>query len=283
MRASKLSLSAILCALALGVAARGQAAFNGFDRNDYPGDARLDGLRQSFRFVGYWLNAPPGERASTWTGKRALLRSRGFGFLLLWNGRVDKQLQGADPAALGRADADAAVAAASRDGFPAGALIFLDQEEGGRLLPEQVAYVLAFVERVRQAQWRAGIYCSGIPVPDGNGGSITTAEDIERHAAAQPNFAPIALWVARDQCPPSPGCAVESRPRHPSATLGLPEAVVWQYALSPQRAQFTGGCPKHYAQNGNCYPPGTAHSTIDVAGSFIDLDTADSPDPSGGR
>jgi len=259
--------------------------FTGMDRNDYPGDARLDTLRKSFRFISYWLNAPPGEQASSWAGKRALLRSRGFGFLLLWNGRLDKELQGNDAAALGRADGAAAIAAAMREGFPAGALLFLDQEEGGRLLPEQSAYILAFVERVRATKtlhgtgWRAGVYCSGLPVPDGPGATITTAEDLERQAAALPNFAPIPLWVAREQCPPSPGCVVEQYPQGPAAALGLKDAVVWQYALSPLRPQFTAGCLKSYAPDGNCYPPGVPSNTMD----FVDMDTADSPDPSGGR
>jgi hypothetical protein len=276
-------LSIVLAALT--VAAVGERpAYNGVDRNDYPGDARLDALRTSFRFIGYWLNAPPGEKASSWTGKRALLRSRGFGFLLLWNGRMDQELKGKDAAGLGRADGAAAVAAAMREGFPAGALIFLDQEEGGRLLPEQGGYVLAFVQTVRAAGWRAGVYCSGISVADGAGGAISTAQDMEQQAAARPGFAPIPLWVARDECPPAPGCIVEGHPRSPAAALHLPQAVVWQYALSPRRAQFTAGCPRSYAPDGNCYPHAIPnHPAADTAMDFVDLNTADSPDPSGGR
>jgi hypothetical protein len=117
--------------MASGVASA--QAFNGFDRNDYPGDTILGALHTSFSYTSYWLNAPPGERASSWTGKRAVVRERGFGFLLLWNGRLDKELKGKDAASMGRSDAAAAVAAAAREGFPKGALIFLDQEEGGRL------------------------------------------------------------------------------------------------------------------------------------------------------
>ncbi|MGA9720242.1 MAG: hypothetical protein WBQ79_18335 [Acidobacteriaceae bacterium] len=109
------------------------------DSNDYPGDTMLGELHKSFSYTSYWLNAPPGGKASTWRGKRALLRERGFGFLLLWNGRMDKELKGKDAASLARSDAAAVVAAASREGFPKGALIFLDQEEGGRLLPEQLS------------------------------------------------------------------------------------------------------------------------------------------------
>jgi hypothetical protein len=250
-------------------------AFNGFDRNDYPGDTMLGALHKSFVYSSYWLNAPPGEKASTWTGKRAVLRDRGFGFLLLWNGRLDKELKGKDAAALGRSDAAAAVAAAASEGFPKGALIFLDQEEGGRLLPEQLSYVLGWVDAVRRAGWKGGVYCSGLPVDDGNGGTITTAQDIERQAGSWK----IPLWVARDECPPSPGCMIETKPRLPSSALGLPDAVVWQYALSPRRPEFTGGCPKNYASDNYCYAPGVYHGPY----GFVDLNTAASADPSGGR
>src|SRR5690349_17793504 len=65
-RASVLLIAAIL--LASG-AAVGQA-FNGMDRNDYPGDGLLGALHKSFSYTSYWLNAPPGEKATTWTGKR---------------------------------------------------------------------------------------------------------------------------------------------------------------------------------------------------------------------
>lgn len=290
LRAGGWLLAAWLLAVWLGAAtgsvaqqaavpAAEQRAFAGFDRNDYPGDSLLSGLRKSFSFTGYWLNAPPGETASTWRGKREPLRKRGFGFLLLWNGRLQVDLQGKDAAALGRADGAAAVAAAGQQGFPAGGLIFLDQEEGGRLLPEQSAYVLSFVESVRRAKWRVGVYCSGLPVPDGQGGMITTAQDISRLAGSLSGEQSIPLWVAREQCPPSPGCMVPSQPKRPSLALQMEDAVVWQYALSPRRPQFTAGCAKNYDPDGNCYPPGVSHGTM----SFVDLDIADSPDPSGGR
>ena len=79
----------IAAVLMVSGAAWGQA-FNGMDRNDYPGDALLGALHKSFSYTSYWLNAPPGEKATTWTGKRAVLRERGFGFMVLWNGRLDK-------------------------------------------------------------------------------------------------------------------------------------------------------------------------------------------------
>src|ERR1700704_5602532 len=65
----------------------------GFDRNDYPGDAALPILRKSFSFTGYWLSPPPGEKNNTWLGKRKILRSQGFGFLLLYRGRKSREVE----------------------------------------------------------------------------------------------------------------------------------------------------------------------------------------------
>src|SRR5262249_16197177 len=67
---------------------RAKPSYLGFDKNLFPGDAALDSLRKTFAFSGYWLNAPPGAVSSTWLGKRRLLRAKGFGFLLLFNGRT---------------------------------------------------------------------------------------------------------------------------------------------------------------------------------------------------
>src|SRR5436190_22492491 len=62
-------------------------SYLGFDRNDYPGDDSLNELHKAFDYTGYWLNNPPGAKANTWRGKRMRLRTAGFGFLVLFNGR----------------------------------------------------------------------------------------------------------------------------------------------------------------------------------------------------
>ena len=169
--------------------------FVGFDRNDYPGDDRLAELHEHFAFAGFWLNTPPGERANSWAGKRQKLRDAGFGFLTLWNGRLDAEIlrlqkMGGAPASLGQRDAAAAVEAARREGFPAGTILFLDQEEGGRLLPEQAAYFFAWTEQVGASAYQPGAYLSGQPSPDGTGPdgvklTITTAEDVREQIAAR--------------------------------------------------------------------------------------------------
>ena len=132
-------VTAVLCHVAsLAQQSAPAPAYLGFDRNDYPGDENLKQLRQTFTYAGFWLNPPPGEKVNNWAGKRPTLQSAGFGFLVLFNGRLFAQLKtAANAARLGKTDAQEAVASAKREGFPAGTIIFIDQEEGGRMLPEQ--------------------------------------------------------------------------------------------------------------------------------------------------
>jgi len=111
-------------------------AYLGFDRNDYPGDSSLKLLRGKFSFVGFWLNKPPGASSNLWTGKRRVAQELGFGFLVVFNGRTFAQIRAAgDATALGASDGATAVSSARHEGFPARTIIFLDQEEGGRLAP----------------------------------------------------------------------------------------------------------------------------------------------------
>lgn len=253
-------------------AAGPSSAFLGFDRNEYPGDGNLQELRKTFAYAGYWLNDPPGARTNTWAEKRCKLEAAGFGFLVLFNGRLYQEL-GTSAAELGKADALAAVAAAKREGFPAQTVIFLDQEEGGRLLPEQKAYLFAWVDGVSGAGFRAGVYCSGIAFQEKSGASVITAADIRQHAGARN----ISYWVTNDACPPSPGCAVSRRPPSPGES-GVEFADIWQFAQSPRRNDVATACAG-YNSDGNCYAAGASvRQPI-----HLDLNAAGSADPSHGR
>src|SRR5579875_151532 len=257
--------------------AAGNGEWVGFDRNDYPGDGNMAALRGRFAFTGYWLNNPPGENANTWIGKRELLRKQGWGFLVLANGRLDAEIlkaqkAGTTPAALGRQDAAVAVASAQREGFPAHTTLFLDQEEGGRLLAEQAAYLLAWTEGVAASSFRPGVYASGQQVEDGPGAKIDTIEDVRARVKVG-SLHEVAIFDALDQCPPAPGCTVQPKPLSATPDAGI---IAWQYAQSPRRPEVTKSCGSTYAADGNCYPPG-------VPGIYLDMDVAASPDPSGGR
>jgi hypothetical protein len=244
----------------------------GFDRNDYPGDANLKALHQTFSYTGYWLNHPPGEKTNTWAGHRAAVESAGFGFLVLFNGRLYAELKSvANATKLGTSDAQAATAAAHREGFPAHTIIFLDQEQGGRMLPEQKAYIYAWVDAVTAAGFHAGIYCSGIAAKDDN--NVVTAEDIHQSAGARQ----IVYWAINDACPPAPGCTFPEHPPSP-AESGVSFAEVWQFAQSPRRKDVAAHC-SNYSRGGNCYPPGIP-AALQL---YVDVNTATSPDPSNGR
>jgi len=247
----------------------------GFDRNRFPGEEALTTLRKTFSFAGYWLNHPPSEAPDTWLGKRKLLQEKGFGFLVLFNGRLYKELTASnDSSALGMQDALSATKTARREGFPAGTVIFLDLEEGGRLLSEQRAYVHAWVDGVNSSGFRAGVYCSGMPATEASGDVVITAQDIRDHADKRK----IVFWVYNDACPPSPGCAFPKNAPAPSKS-GIAFAEVWQFAQSPERKPTALSCPNNYAFDGNCYAPTAA----DLPPVFVDLDTATSRDPSHGR
>jgi len=272
-------LSFLVLALALySASSTAQSTYLGFDRNTYPGDDNLKALHQTFSYTGYWLNNPPGERANTWSGHRAAVESAGFGFLVLFNGRPYAELKSAElksaarATKLGSSDAQAATAAARREGFPAQTIIFLDQEEGGRLNANQSSYLLAWTETVAHSGYLPGVYASGQPVDDAPGKTITTIQDIRQQVAAQ-HLHEIAFWVYQDACPPAPGCTMQPPPLSSS---GTPDVAAWQYAQSPRRKEITGACSNTYASDGNCYAPGLPKFTLD-------LSVASSPDPSHGR
>jgi Domain of unknown function (DUF1906) len=256
-----------------------QAGYLGFDRNEYPGDSNWKILRQTFSYSGYWLNHPPGAKTNSWSGKRKALQAAGFGFLVLFNGRTYAEIKSAgDAAKVGRSDAAAAVSAARAEGFPLQTILFLDQEQGGRLLPEQRAYLHAWVDGVNSAGFVAGVYCSGIAAKEGPGVSIVTAEDIRANAGGRK----ITYWVVNDSCPPSPGCTVSRRDLLPGAS-GMSFAEVWQFSQSPKRTDFARGCPSNYNKDGNCYPPGVVIPKDPAQRLHVDLDVATSSDPSHGR
>ena len=264
-----------LIALLLGTALfAADHSYLGFDRNEYPGDENLAALHETFSFTGYWLNSPPRTNQNTWQGKREKLKSTGFGFLVLFNGRLYRELKSETHAKqLGLSDAQSAASAATREGFPPRTIIFLDIEEGGRMLPEQNAYIFSWMDELAKHKFRIGVYCSGMAATAANLERIVTANDIHQHAAGRQ----IAYWVTNDACPPSPGC--ETRTPPPPATSGIDFAEVWQFAQSPKRKDVASGCPANYHADGNCYAPRTRvpHSLM------IDLNSAGSPDPSYGR
>jgi hypothetical protein len=247
-------------------------SYLGFDVNDYPGDDAWPRLKKTFAFAGYWLNVPPGGKGNTWVGKREVLVKNGFGFLVLFNGRLSKELKPpVDPRDLGGRDADIAVTAARQEGFLGNTIIYLDIEEGGRMSPSQMSYIKGWSEEVDSKSYVAGVYCSGMKVKEGKNHYITTIEDIYDNARASVK----AFFAYNDACPPSPGCAYPKNPPEPSAS-GFSYVRVWQFAQSPRRKEFTARCGLTYDSDGNCYPP----SATGTGKILLDLDSAVNNDPS---
>ena len=272
-------MATLSSAIALAFAASGprttsapsDRTYLGFDRNDYPGDSALAVLRKTFSFTSYWLGPPPGEKRNSWAGKRAVLQSHGFGFVVLYNGRESRTIRTtADGKQKGSLDAKTATSLALQEGFPKPTILFLDIEEGGRLPTAYHEYLGAWHDTLAQAGFRAGVYCSTMPVDEGPGVRIITAQDIQAHMGSRK----LIYWVYNDACPPSPGCAFPQTAPQPSLS-GFSDARIWQYAQSPGRKQFTTKCPARYAPDGNCYAPeDTRHEW------FLDANVAVTPDPS---
>ena|SRR5215467_15407386 len=249
-----------------------QKYFLGFDRNDYPGDDAMKLFRKDFSFTSYWLGNPPQTKSNSWSGKRKFLLSLGYGFLPLFSGRENKELKNAQLAQeLGAKDALTTAAAAEREGFPKGSLLFLDIEDGGRLSPLYHAYIQGWLGQLATLGYRGGFYCSGIPVAEEPGKSIKTADDIAEHLKQKSQ--PFAMWVFNDSCPPSPGCATPQDIPAPSKS-GVSYAQVWQFVRSPRDKETARHC-HGYARDGNCY------AAFDAAHKYnSDLNVATSADPS---
>jgi hypothetical protein len=250
-----------------------QNSFLGFDRNDYPGDDAMKLLRKDFSFTSYWLSNPPQTKSNSWSGKREYLHSLGYGFLPLLSGPTSGELRD-EPYTLKRvaADVQSAASAARREGFPPGSVIFLDIEEGGRLPSTYATYLKHWISDLDKLGFRAAVYCSGIPIDEGEGLKLITADFIRD----QIKPAELIYWVFNDSCPPSPGCATPQNPPLPSKSA-VAYAQVWQFARSPRDKETARHC-RGYAKDGNCYGP------FDTAHKFnLDLNVATSTDPSAPR
>jgi hypothetical protein len=248
-------------------------SFLGFDRNDYPGDDAMKLLRKSFSFTSYWLGNPPETKTNSWSGKREFLHKLGYGFLPLFNGPTSGELRD-EPYTLRRvvADVQSAASAARREGFPSGSVIFLDIEEGGRLPSTYATYLKHWISDLDKLGFRAGVYCSGIPIDEGEGLKLITADFIRD----QIKPAELIFWVFDDSCPPSPGCTTPQNLPAPSKS-GVAYAQVWQFVRSPRDKETARHC-RGYAKDGNCY------AAFDTAHKFnLDLNAATSADPSAPR
>jgi hypothetical protein len=136
----------------------GVPIFAGIDLRDYPGDAAMRRLRKSYRFTGYYLVSPnhPGD---SWNGRwRSSLRAMEWGVAVLYVGQQVGDLTDEQ----GRIDGRDAVARAAAEGFPDGAVIYLDVEHHDEVDEDLSTYVATWVKEVAadaKHKMRPGIYC----------------------------------------------------------------------------------------------------------------------------
>ena len=118
------------------------------------------------------------------------------------------------------------------------------------MLPEQKAYIYAWVDGVIAAGFRAGIYCSGIPQSKMTA-NIVTAEDIRQSAGGRQ----IVYWAINDACPPAPGCAFPSAAAQPlpKVAFASPRSGSSRNRRSAKMWRRTAATT---AATENCYPPG---------------------------
>jgi hypothetical protein len=156
--------------------------FVGFDTHTYPGTETMRAWKKTpgspYKWVGYYLPAPC-HNDKSWSGKRDTLVAMGWGLALVYVGqqtwgKTPRNLTSAQRAALrkrndcatdliseeeGILNADDAVRAASAEGFPPGAVIFLDLERMEKIPEAMRAYYRAWTSRVlASGKYKPGIY-----------------------------------------------------------------------------------------------------------------------------
>jgi hypothetical protein len=137
--------------------------FAGFDASAFPGFSAMAWLKANTNlvFTGFYLSPAPSHRDNGWMATHGELTREGWGFLPVF---VGQQLGGPGSHQVsgpqGRFDGELAAALMKAAGFPLGARVFLDLEDGEPLVQPRTGYVTAWARAVEAAGWRAGAYCS---------------------------------------------------------------------------------------------------------------------------
>ena len=258
-------------------------------------------LHHTFAFTGYWLTVPPGAEFNQWQGKRALLRDQGWGFLVLANGKLEKEILAAkiSPGALGQQRRCHSRSSQQRQRVSRHTQSsFSTRKKAAALRAPQAAYLLAWVAAVASSDFAPGVYASGQRTEDDPGVFITTIDDIrQRIAASMAGNNPIfTASTARLFQPPEP--TKPSSATSPSSTLQD------TCAPGPRLARLSGQTPSQSRRRAQPHrlailsdpPPPLAHAELRrhlrprqpllrprIPHPFLDNDAASTPDPSHGR
>ena len=154
----------------------------GFDTHTYPGDKTMAAWKAApgapYRWVGYYLPAPC-HKDRSWTGKRQPLVDMGWGLAVVYVGqqtwaRTPRPSAKRTAALLksgkvcnsdlltaerGRAEADDAIGATEREGFPVRSIVFLDIERMEKMPSAMRDYYRAWTRRLLEdGRYRPGVY-----------------------------------------------------------------------------------------------------------------------------
>jgi len=186
----------------------------GFDTHTYPGDKTMQAWKAApgapYRWVGYYLPAPC-HKDRSWTGKRQKLVDMGWGLAVVY---VGQQTWGRKPRSVsakrlaqmqksgttcnadlisadrGRVDADDAIAATEKEGFPERSIVFLDIERMEKMPPEMRDYYRAWSKRLLEhGRYRPGVYVH-------KHNAETVYNDIKAEFAAAGVDEQPRIWVA---------------------------------------------------------------------------------------
>jgi hypothetical protein len=185
----------------------------GFDTHTYPGTAVMRTWKNTpgspYSWVGYYLPSPCHADRS-WTGKRDTLIAMGWGLAAVY---VGQQTWGKTPrarsasqlaalrkstkcstdlmnASEGELDADDATSAAKAEGFPPGAIVFLDLERVETIPSPMRSYYKAWVGRMLAN----GRYEPGIYAHEHNAAAIFT--DVKDAFTAAGDTTTPRFWIA---------------------------------------------------------------------------------------
>ena len=225
------------------------AHFPGFDIGSYPGDDAMTAWAQAgvYQWCGYYLTSPchSDSTFAPFTGKAGFLQNLGLGLAIIYVGYQQGGCGGTELSnAKGVEHGTDAIAKCQSEGFPKHAVIFLDVEYfDGAISPEFTDYYRGWLSALLED----GTFQPGTYVAKANYNDVYAAAQQEYAAHGLPFGGPV-IWIAFEDGTFDP---VSSDP----TDSGIAEASVWQGLLDTVQSQ--GG------------------ATLGV-----DLDTADSDDPS---
>ncbi len=172
--------------------------FAGFDTGSYPGDAAINtwAIRSPYHFVGFYFDAPchTTRTFKSWSGAFPVIRASGLGVAIVY---VGLQQDGCGRANLSRAKGiehgEDTIAKFAAEGFPVGAIVFLDIEHyNGALSPAMADYVRGWLSAILDGNTiAAGIYCPASKIVE-----IRAAAEQEFAAHGRPGDAPV-FWIVK--------------------------------------------------------------------------------------